>query len=420
MIKRIIFSFICIVLFSSCNKEEPEIITVYEPYESEPLSTENLITSFNLVINGEKITGAIDQTTRLITFETEGADIKALIPEIEYSNNATISPAPGLVQNFEDEVVYTVIAENGDPNVYRVVINNRPLSDSNEILSFKFNLNGESINARIDNELKEIKFETGSMDISNIMPTIEISKYATISPESGTVQDFNSLKTFIVTAENGDQVEYDIVINEPIITRCHAVAGIFSNSPMLLYAGTEMVVGGNFININRENTQIYLFDGQNSYPISITKEEQSENNFLINYLYYFTIPSTIPSGSNYKIVYEMNGQKMEYEVQMDILSENVPKLLSLNQTIYERGDRLELTGENLPDMMVIPSNGSLYLIQPSSSYDLFVNEEKTLLTLTLNNYYLFPSYYGREGHQRKITVLGPGRRVGPSITTIFD
>tara|TARA_B100000949_G_scaffold173562_1_gene154112 strand:+ start:7048 stop:8280 length:1233 start_codon:yes stop_codon:yes gene_type:complete len=406
--------------FLSCGKDEPEVITVIEPYVSEPLNTENLITSFNLILNGEEQFGTIDQSTRLISFETAGADIKALRPEIEYSDKAKISPSPDVKQNFEEEVAYTVLAENGEPNVYRVNVNNRPLSDANEILSFKITLDNQVIQANIDNELKEISFNSGSIDISDIVPSIEISEHATIFPESDIAQDFNNLNTYTVTAENGAQVEYNIIVNKPRITGVSTIVGIFSNNPMLVYTGADMVVSGEFLNVDDVDSGVYLFDGENKFPLSVSDVQKTEQEFVTFYSLSFKIPNNIPSNPNYKIVYESMDLIAESEGIIDLISENVPNPISLNQTLYQRGDVFELTGENLPEMIAIPSNGSLYLIANSGNYDLVVNDEKNLLTLTLDSYFLFPSYYGRDDQEKIITLLGPNRRAGATIKAIFD
>ncbi len=415
------FFFFCILfVFLSCGKDEPEVNTVIEQYVSEPLSTENLITSFSLILNGEEQLGTVDQSTRLISFETAGANIEALRPKIEYSDKATISPSPDVEQNFEEEVAYTVLAENGEPNIYRVNVSNRPLSDANEILSFKITLNNQVIEANIDNELKEISFNAGSIDISGIVPNIEISEHATIFPESDVAQDFNNLDNYTVTAENGAQVEYKIIVNKPKITGLSTIVGIFSNNPMLLYTGVDMVVSGEFLNLDEIDSGVYLFDGENKFPLSVSDVQKTEQEFVTFYSLSFKIPNNIPTNPNYKIVYESKNLIAESEGIIDLISENVPNPTSFNQTRYQRGDVFQLTGENLPAMIAIPSNGSLYLIANSGNYDLMVNDEKTLLTLTLDSYFLFPSYYGRVDEEKTITLLGPSRRAGATIKAIFD
>lgn len=94
-------------------------------------------------------------------------------------------------------------------------------SESSEakILSFVFDKDveanavvmGEPV---IDEDSKTIKFtvdsEATAEELAALVPTIEVSEKATVTPASGVAQDFSNGKTVIytVTAENGTTVEY--------------------------------------------------------------------------------------------------------------------------------------------------------------------------------------------------------------------
>lgn len=95
-------------------------------------------------------------------------------------------------------------------------------SESSEakILSFVFDQEVSAANAVVleqpvvDETAKTIKFavsaDATSDDLSKLMPTIEVSEKATVTPTSGAVQDFSNGKTvtYTVTAENGTKVTY--------------------------------------------------------------------------------------------------------------------------------------------------------------------------------------------------------------------
>lgn len=95
-------------------------------------------------------------------------------------------------------------------------------SESSEakILSFVFDQEVSAANAVVleqpvvDETAKTIKFAVSanatSDDLSKLMPTIEVSEKATVTPASGAVQDFSNGKTvtYTVTAENGTKVTY--------------------------------------------------------------------------------------------------------------------------------------------------------------------------------------------------------------------
>lgn len=93
-------------------------------------------------------------------------------------------------------------------------------SSEAKILSFVFDKEVSAANAVVleqpvvDETAKTIKFavsaDATSTDLSKLMPTIEVSEKATVTPASGAVQDFSNGKTvtYTVTAENGTTVEY--------------------------------------------------------------------------------------------------------------------------------------------------------------------------------------------------------------------
>lgn len=88
-------------------------------------SAEAKISSFTF--DSEVVTEqpVIDETAGTITFKvnTEATgDALKLTPVVTVSEKATVSPASGVVQNFADDVEYTVVAENGTVKVYTVKI----------------------------------------------------------------------------------------------------------------------------------------------------------------------------------------------------------------------------------------------------------------------------------------------------------
>lgn len=99
-------------------------------------------------------------------------------------------------------------------------------SESSEakILSFVFDQEVSAANAVVleqpvvDETAKTIKFavsaDATSDDLSKLMPTIEVSEKATVTPASGAVQDFSNGKvvTYTVTAEDGTVAEYKVSI----------------------------------------------------------------------------------------------------------------------------------------------------------------------------------------------------------------
>jgi eukaryotic-like serine/threonine-protein kinase len=82
-----------------------------------------------------------------------------------------------------------------------------------DIISFSFDNFNPKIVAKIDSVTNKITaiLPVGS-DITKQLPTIMISEKATISPNSGTIQDFTQLVKYTVTAEDGSTKFYEVKI----------------------------------------------------------------------------------------------------------------------------------------------------------------------------------------------------------------
>lgn len=399
----------CYVLFilltTACSKDEDneEII----------LSSENKITSFELMLNGTLEKGDINDNDKSITFNTAGANLNNLIPEIEYSEDATIKPDVNSPQNFSNDIAYTVYAENGETNIYRIIVNNRKLSTENKILSFQVKLGEELIDGIIDENTKIISFNSGEYDISNVSPTIEISERATINPNPDIMQNFNNTVDYQVISESGDMNTYSVIANKPVIEDVQGLGGFNK-----YYVGATVYVYGKYINPEIEGAEIYLSDGVNNYPIE-AKEIYSSFYENINYTSFnFQIPWDLPSNTNYQFIYKNDKGTFISEGQLDIMMEDAPKFNSSNQDQYSYLDELKITGENLYPQIAIPSNGNIFLIT-EYYYDIRVNNDKTLLELTLDYYNLFPRYYGQGVQTKAITLFGPNSRLGESFELEF-
>lgn len=170
------------------------------------------ITSFELA---EKTSDAvINSNTHEITAKVYyGTDITKLIPVIGLSRNATVNPGSGKETDFSSPVVYTVTAENGKTQEWLVTVTIAP-NHENYITSFE--LSEQANPAIIDYFNKTVNIDVKkSTDRSALTPEITISEKATISPLSGTTQDFTSPQVYTVTAENGNTQKW--VVNVSIV-----------------------------------------------------------------------------------------------------------------------------------------------------------------------------------------------------------
>lgn len=152
----------------------------------------------------------IDPVAATITLEVlNGTNLATLVPEFTLSSGATatvgaVEQESGVsVVDFTNPVVYTVTAEDGTTEkVWTVTITQAAVSIQAEILSFSL---VEQIGpATIDSGTGTIEITVApGTEVTALVPTIEVSLGATISPLSDVAQDFTSAVVYTVTAQDG-------------------------------------------------------------------------------------------------------------------------------------------------------------------------------------------------------------------------
>jgi hypothetical protein len=162
------------------------------------------ITAFS--VNGQVGQEVIDAGNHTVTFHMPyGMNITGLSPAITVSPNASINPNSGFTRNFTNPVTYTVTAQDNstvDWTVTCVV----DLNTAKDITGFSVNnqQGGSNIDA-VDHTIT-FKMFPGA-NLTALVPTINISGGASISPNSGVPQNFLSSVVYTVTAEdNSTQV----------------------------------------------------------------------------------------------------------------------------------------------------------------------------------------------------------------------
>ncbi|PLX02460.1 MAG: hypothetical protein C0594_11925, partial [Marinilabiliales bacterium] len=139
------------------------------------------------------------------------------------------------------------------PVIAEFVIGGTPaLSSAAEILNFTLPEQTGQANINSGNASVDIEVLNGT-DISNLTPDITVSAYASISPLSGTIQDFTTPVTYTVTAQDGSQKVWTITVTEApaaSITSIYDIqytANVSGDSPYadqsVLTAGTVTAVG---------------------------------------------------------------------------------------------------------------------------------------------------------------------------------
>jgi molybdopterin-binding protein len=173
------------------------------------LSAENDILSFQIPEQiGETVIDNVEHTVQLDV--PSGTNVTALIPTIEISDFATIDPESGTPQDFTQPVEYTVTAQNGDEQIWIVTVSILP-SGENDIISFTI---PEQIGDTVIDDVEhtvQLDVPAGT-NVTALIPTIEISDFATIDPASGTPQNFTQPVEYTVTAENGDEQIWTVTV----------------------------------------------------------------------------------------------------------------------------------------------------------------------------------------------------------------
>lgn len=156
-----------------------------------------------------------------ITFYVKGnalaSNLKKLKPIIEISDNATINHESGSEIDFTgDPVEFVVTAQDGITETNYMVTCIKSTSTESSILSFTLDSPVLTKPPVFDgtNILLEVKNNTTLNELKELIPTIEISDKATISPSLDSKMDLSKdVVKFIVTAGNGRaKTEYLVMI----------------------------------------------------------------------------------------------------------------------------------------------------------------------------------------------------------------
>ncbi|MBU3024043.1 Ig-like domain-containing protein [Zobellia galactanivorans] len=152
-------------------------------------SGENNILSFSL---SEQIgTAIIDSENHTISVTVPEGSERNIAPSVlTVSEGATVSPGAEEQQDFMNQVVYTVTAENGDEKEWTVTVMEQAIAI--EITSFSINGVEGSIT---DTEIL-LELPSGT-DVTALIPTIGIVGES-VNPMSGVEQDFSNPITYTV------------------------------------------------------------------------------------------------------------------------------------------------------------------------------------------------------------------------------
>ena len=189
------------VFMNACDVEK-------EPY-IQGAEDERFILEFRV----DSVSGTVDEDNKMVRLDfPAGTDVTHLTPTIVISNYATIEPKSGVAQDFTNPVYYTVTSLSGATAQYMVEAIVHDADNEKSILSFRFDALDES--GVIDQIARAISFLLpAETDVTQLVPTIEVSEGATVEPASGVAQDFTNPVTYTVTAQNGTTAVYTVTVD---------------------------------------------------------------------------------------------------------------------------------------------------------------------------------------------------------------
>ncbi len=202
-LKRNIISFLIVIvgmILMGCPN--PSIPTI---------SDSKAITVFNFT--SLSATGIINEINHTITVDVpNGTDVTALIPTITHTGKS-ISPTLDEAQNFTSPVTYTVTAEDTSIQIYTVTVTvAATLSTAKAITAFIFTSPSATGIINETNHTIAVDVPNGT-DVTSLIPSITHTGNS-ISPISGTAQNFSSPVTYTVTAEDTSVQNYTVTVTE--------------------------------------------------------------------------------------------------------------------------------------------------------------------------------------------------------------
>jgi hypothetical protein len=193
LLENILLLVIPMLIFSCDSRNEEGLVT----------NTSVNINSF--IVNG--IAGTIDnQTDKITVMLPYGTNVKALVPQINIPEGATVEPSSGTTINFTQAVKYRV--KNG--NIYKDY--EVSVKTQDPIISFKIN----GLDATINHSNKSISLTVpDGTNLTALQPVIEMAPGVSITPASGSTINFTNPVQFTVSNANLTEI-YTAKISTPV------------------------------------------------------------------------------------------------------------------------------------------------------------------------------------------------------------
>jgi hypothetical protein len=320
------FSLLLFILASGCDKNAPLPIK----------SSSKSIHSFDFLDFTPPVSGTISETDKKITVLLPmGAKVDQLKPTIVLSENATITPASGTVQNFMAPVEYVVIAEDGSSQKYTVNVtvattvnftlnplNNTELEQGGVLL-----LTGQNFATRAD--------------VKVILQHVASGAVIEIKASSGSTSEL----LFFEAAEDLPVGEYTVMLyvgsqftktsdNVKVVYRAPEVTGV--DKATVAQYDVITISGKHFSTVQN---QVQLIKDGKLYNLFIF--EQSATSIKAK------LTNGIPIGK-FSLTITSNDRQRLFDLSIEVISTaDLPKINATDKELYKKGETISITGVNL-------------------------------------------------------------------------
>jgi hypothetical protein len=322
---------IAFLLLVNCSGDDDALSTPPDETKTAQILSFEFLKEDNDILVGN-ITGIIDQDKKEITVIFPANTLaESLVPSISVTEGVTITPDIDTPTNFTKAFVYTLSGKGFDKVSYTIKISFEGENSESKIKTFRF-LVSDNPNANLKEDVQAELMENGSgvlvrfpaevRNISALIPDITISQGATITPNTGVVQDFTETLEYMVTSDDGEsKTTYTVIsvieesendaINSFVITvnnTDYPATIEDQNITLTLPEGTAL---------NNLSPKIGIGTGANVSPASgVAKDFTSTVHYIV----------TAENGSNkiYNVdVYAESSLKMDRKVLTDFYNDNL-------------------------------------------------------------------------------------------------
>ncbi|MBT9190563.1 Ig-like domain-containing protein, partial [Zobellia russellii] len=298
----------------------------------------NDITAFGLPVQNS---ADIDSGTNTVTVNVpDGTDLNVAPQVLGVSPGAMVLPAIGAVQDFSGQVLYTVTAENGTPQVWtvNVTVSQPTGSGLNAITGFELPVqNSVAINGV--NHTITVNVPNGT-DLNVVPSILNISTGAGIDPGPTSQQDFSQPVNYTVTAENGNPQVWTV----NVVTETSGEKSIDSfviDGVSGTFNGTDISVTLPFGTDVTALSPIIEFFGQSVNPTSGTPTDFTNN---ITYTVTAEDNTTLDYTVNVTVTADTNTAPTAGDFSVDVEQDSNNNSIDLSPYINDAdGDELTIT-----------------------------------------------------------------------------